>query len=56
MGFGIAFLVCLVLGATVAAVWFIRNRQFGLKPPGAIAFENPSYIRETNPDVHVSQQ
>ncbi|XP_021960351.1 Ig-like and fibronectin type-III domain-containing protein 1 [Folsomia candida] len=54
LGFGIAFLVCLVLGAAVASVWFIRNRQFGLKPPGAIAFENPSYIRETNPDIHMN--
>ncbi|ODM96583.1 Ig-like and fibronectin type-III domain-containing protein C25G4.10 [Orchesella cincta] len=51
MGIGIAFLVFLLVGITVGAVWFIRKRQFGTKPPGAIAFENPSYIRETNPDA-----
>lgn len=51
MGIGIAFLVFLLVGVTVGAVWFIRKRQFGTKPPGAIAFENPSYIRETNPDA-----
>ena len=55
LGIGISFLVVLVVAGAAAAVWFVRKRQFGTKPPGAIAFENPSYIRETNPDsAHVS--
>lgn len=54
LGIGISFLVILIVVGAVGAVWFLRKRQFA-KPPGAIAFENPSYIRETNPDsMHVN--
>ena len=50
VGVGVTLLILALIAAAVGAIWVFRKRQFGPKPPGAIAFENPSYIRETNPD------
>lgn len=36
------------MGVIIGAVWFVRKRQLEAKPPTAIAFENPTYARDSS--------
>jgi len=54
VGVGVTLLVLIIVTAALGAIWIFRKKQFGPKPISAIAFENPSYIREPNPDASVN--
>jgi hypothetical protein len=55
VGVGVALLVIVLIAGAIGSVWFYRRKHLRSKPPSAIAFENPSYIREPNPDpTHVN--
>lgn len=56
IGVGVGLLILVIFGAAVGAVWLIRKKPFWPEPDSAIAFENPSYTREPNPDVLVNVQ
>jgi hypothetical protein len=55
MGGIFAGLLAIIALVCIAGFLFVKSKKLKIKNAGGVAFENPSYLRETNVEqVHVS--